>query len=72
MPWLYVELHPKIHSAASPEYGDTTCLGLFGSLAAYGTPKTNYRLQDFEGHTFLISLTQILKAVIGFRGPVRG
>ena len=25
MPWTYVELHPKIHSAASPEYGDTTC-----------------------------------------------
>ena len=29
MPWAYVELHPKIHSAASPEYGDTTCVRLF-------------------------------------------
>ena len=41
-PWAYVELHPKIHLAASPEYGDTTCVGLFGSLAAHGTLKTKH------------------------------
>ena len=44
---LWKAVHPKIHSAASPEYGDTTCVRLFGSLAAYGTPKSKHRLQAF-------------------------
>ena len=40
MPWAYVELHPKIHSV-SPEYGDTTCLELFVSLAEYKKKEIN-------------------------------
>ena len=68
-PWAYVELHPKIHLAASPEYGDTTCVGLFGSLAAYGAPKTKHRLQDFKGHKFLISHLTTYHSFEGHKMP---
>lgn len=42
---VYAELHLKTHSAASPAYGDTTCMTLFRSLATYKAQKFMHTLK---------------------------